>query len=359
MSTTPSLDQASNIRNGEELPLEALNAYLSQQLESFEGISALKQFPGGYSNLTYFLQSGDQEYVLRRPPFGANIKSAHDMGREYKVLSHLKGHYDKIPMPFLHCEDEAIIGAPFYLMERVQGVIMRPSRPPKPLPEPSLMRGISESIIDNLVALHALDLEETGLGKLGKPEGYTERQVSGWIRRYQKAKTDDIPAMDQLSEYMEGNLPEAPAPAFIHNDFKYDNLVLDPEDLTQVKAVLDWEMSTVGNPLMDLGTSMAYWVEKTDSPALHMFNLTALPGNLSRLEALERYAEKSGRDLSDILFYFVYACYKLAVIIQQIYARYVAGHTKDPRFAALIHVVQACSDTGVKALQYGRIHDFR
>ena len=358
MTPTPPLDQAKAIRQGEQLNAEQLTAYLQAALPDFSGISELQQFPGGYSNLTYLLRSGESEYVLRRPPFGANIKSAHDMGREYRVLSLLKGHYDKIPQPILHCTDESVIGSPFYLMERVKGVILRPSRPPKPLPSPETMRAISEAIIDNLVDLHSLDLEKTGLIELGKPEGYTERQVSGWIRRYEKAKTDEVPEMDQLAEWMQSNLPTPPAPAFIHNDFKYDNLILDPQDLSQVKAVLDWEMSTVGNPLMDLGTSLAYWVEKTDSPALHMFNLTALPGNLTRREALERYAEKSGRDTSDMLFYFAYACYKLAGIIQQIYARYVAGHTKDPRFAALIYVVRACAETGTKALKAGRVHDF-
>lgn len=356
MSSSP-LDQAKSIRQGEEFQTEKLDAYLREAIPDFAGITDVKQFPGGFSNLTYLIKSGEEEYVMRRPPFGAKIKSAHDMGREFKVLSLLKGHYDKAPDPVTYCTDESILGAPFYLMKRVNGVILRASRPPKPLPSPEQMHALSCATIDNLVYLHGLDLEKSGLIEMGKPEGYTERQITGWIKRYGKAKTDDIPAMDELAEYLAGDIPRDGAPAFIHNDYKYDNIIIHPDDFGQIKAVLDWEMATVGNPLMDLGTSLTYWVEAKDDQALKTFNLTSLPGNLSRLEALERYTEKSGRDTSNILYHYVYACYKLAVIIQQIYARYVKGYTQDQRFAMLIHVVKSCSNTGKKALELGRIHD--
>lgn len=356
MATSP-LDKAKSIRKGEELNIQQLDTYLKESLEGFEGISEVQQFPGGFSNLTYLIRSGDKEYVMRRPPFGANIKSAHDMGREFKVLSLLKGHYAKAPIPVIYCTEEEVIGAPFYLMERIHGVVLRASKPPTPLPAPDQMKRLSEATIDNLVALHGLDLEATGLHQMGKPEGYTERQITGWIKRYGKAKTDEIPDMDALAEYLSGDIRGDVAPAFIHNDYKYDNMIIDPDDFGNILAVLDWEMATVGNPLMDLATSLSYWTEAKDAQALRMFNLTAIPGNLSRLEALERYTAASGRDTSDILYHFVYACYKLAVIIQQIYSRFAKGYTQDPRFGALIHVVRACAATGKKALELNRIHD--
>ncbi|MEM7367593.1 MAG: phosphotransferase family protein [Bacteroidota bacterium] len=356
MSTTP-LDRAKSIRKGEELNIPQLDAYLRKTIEGFDGISDVKQFPGGFSNLTYLIQSGDKEYVMRRPPFGANIKSAHDMGREFKVLSLLKGHYAKAPFPVVYCTEESVIGAPFYLMDRIKGVVLRASKPPTPLPDADQMQRLSQATIDNLVALHALDIDNTGLIHMGKPDGYTERQITGWIKRYGKAKTDEIPEMEALAEFLAADIPKDVAPAFIHNDYKYDNMILDPGDYGNILAVLDWEMATVGNPLMDLATSLSYWTEAKDSPALKMFNLTSLPGNLSRLEALQRYTESSGRDTSDILYHFVYACYKLAVILQQIYARFARGYTQDPRFGALIHVVKACSTTGKKALELNRIHD--
>ncbi len=353
------LDQAQEIRKGEVLNAAKLASYLSSTLLDFGTPPTIRQFPGGYSNLTYLITTPEREYVLRRPPFGANIKSAHDMGREYRVLSCLEGIYPAVPKPVIYCQDESIIGAPFYLMERVQGVILRPSRPPKPFPEPALMRRIAEATVDNLVLLHSLELETSGLIDLGKPEGYTQRQVEGWIRRYQRAQTTEIAAMQAIEEYLLSELPVPPASTFLHNDYKYDNLVLDPERLNHILAVLDWEMATVGNPLMDLGTSLSYWVEARDPAVLHMFNLTALPGNLNRLEVIERYHQKSGRPVQDMEYYFIYGCYKLAVIIQQIYARFVKGHTQDPRFAALGTVVQACADQGYRAIKLGRIHDLQ
>jgi aminoglycoside phosphotransferase (APT) family kinase protein len=351
------IDQARDIRKGETLDQNQLNRYLQTNLENFGPITAIKQFPGGYSNLTYLVQTPGQEYVLRRPPFGANIKSAHDMGREFRVLSLLQGYYQAAPKPLIHCEDEVVIGAPFYMMERVKGVIMRPSNPPRPLPSSKMMRRISEAAIDNFVVLHGFDLETTGLKDLGRPEGYTQRQVEGWTRRYERAKTDELREMQEIAEYLLAEIPADPPPSFIHNDYKYDNIVLDPEQLDHILAVLDWEMATVGNPLMDLGTSLSYWVEPKDHPALHMFNLTALPGNLNRLEVVERYEEKSGRSTGKVGYYFIYGCYKLAVIIQQIYARYVKGYTQDKRFAELGEVVRACATQGSKALQHQRIYD--
>ncbi|MFK7924558.1 MAG: phosphotransferase family protein [Bacteroidia bacterium] len=351
------VDQAKEIRKGEQLDQVKLAEYLSTSLENFSGIDQVKQFPGGYSNLTYLIIAGKQQYVLRRPPFGANIKSAHDMGREFRVLTALEGLYEAIPKAVAYCEDEDVLGAPFYVMERVEGIILRPSNPPKPIPSPDMMRKISIATVDNLAKLHQLEIEKSGLSKLGKPEGYTQRQVDGWIRRYQKAKTDEVPAMDEIAEYLQSEIPSNTETTFIHNDYKYDNIVLDAERLDHILAVLDWEMATVGNPLMDLGAALSYWVEAKDSPALQMFNLTHLPGNLNRMEVLERYSKQTARSVDNIDYYFVFASYKLGVIIQQIYARYVKGHTKDPRFAMLGHVVEACATQGQKAMKLGRIHD--
>ena len=348
-------DQATSVRSGESLDESKLRAYLQEQLGDTSSTLTVRQFPSGYSNLTYLITTSQREYVLRRPPMGTYAPRAHDMQREYQVLSLLKPVYDQVPTPLHYCEDEAVIGAPFYLMERVPGVILRgPTSKGMELP-PALMQHLSEKAVDQLVDLHALDIEQTGLVQLGKPEGYVPRQVEGWTTRYRRAETDEIAGMNEAMNWLAGNIPaEQVAPAFIHNDYKYDNLVLAPND-TRIIAVLDWEMATVGDPLMDLGTTLGYWAEEQDHPALKPFNLTWLPGNLSREAVAQRYADRSGRDLSNLLFYYVFGCFKIGVIVQQIYARYRQGHTQDPRFASLIHVVQACADNAQKAIKLNRI----
>lgn len=349
-------DRAAEVRKGETLDAKALSAYLRIQLPDLPQEPLLiEQFPSGYSNLTYLLRIGTLEYVLRRPPFGANIRSAHDMGREFKVLSLLKEVYEKVPNPVLYCQEESVIGVPFYLMERVKGIILR-QRPPKGMElTPALMQAISERTVDHLAELHQLDLEKTGLIGLGKPEGYTKRQVEGWIGRYQNAQTDPLSSMEFVAEWMTANMPTVQSSAFLHNDYKYDNLVLSPADPTQIIAVLDWEMATVGDPLMDLATSLAYWAEPDSPEALKAFSLTYLPGNLNREQVAGRYAQKTGANLKDLVFYYAFGCYKVAVIAQQIYARYRKGLTQDPRFAGLIYVVQACAENAQKAIEKGRI----
>ncbi len=349
------IDQPNDIRKGEELDLKKLKVYLGDHLDGFSNELEVSQFPSGFSNLTYLLKSGDKEYVLRRPPFGANIKGGHDMGREFKVLSLLKPVYPSVPQPILFCQDESVLGAEFYMMERVKGVILR-GRPPKDLDlSPALMKSISEACIDNLADLHTMDLEKSGLLGFGKPEGYTQRQVEGWIKRYYQAETDTLDAMNHVATWLQQNVPEQKHVSFIHNDYKYDNLVLNPDNLREITAVLDWEMSTVGNPLMDLGTSLAYWAQADDSDALKPFSLTWLPGNLNRREFAERYAEKTGFDMSDQVFYYVFGAFKIGVIIQQIYARYKKGLTQDPRFANLLFAVKACGANAVKAIESDKI----
>ncbi|HXH17784.1 MAG TPA: phosphotransferase family protein, partial [Chitinophagales bacterium] len=241
----------------------------------------------------------------------------------------------------------------------VNGVILR-NKPPEGISlAPELMRKLSEAAVDNLVALHAINIESSGLAQLGKPEGYVHRQVEGWIKRYYNAETDKIESMDEIAKWMQANMPKDIAPAFIHNDYKYDNLVLNPVNLSDIIAVLDWEMATAGDPLMDIATTLGYWAEPADHPFLREFSLTSLPGNLTREEVVRRYAEKSGRDVSNFLFYYVYACFKIGVIGQQIYARFVKGFTKDSRFGGLIHLVKACGANGSKAIQTGSISNFK
>lgn len=353
-------DEPRPVRPGEELDLSPLNAYLNQHAPGMGEVLEIRQFGGGFSNLTYALTAASGEYVLRRPPVGANIKGGHDMGREFRVLSLLRGHYAKIPNPVVYCNDDTVIGAPFYIMERVPGLILRAPMATTLNIAPDRMRQLSEVLIDNLVAIHALDIQATGLVQLGKPDGYVQRQVEGWIKRYRNAETDLIPAMNAVAEWLPQHYPPDQRPAFIHNDYKFDNVILapDPETgdpLPDIRGVLDWEMATVGDPLMDLGGSLAYWSEATDTPAHRTFNLTWLPGNLTRQEVVARYAEKSGRDVSNILFYYVFGLYKNAVIAQQIYARWKQGHSRDERFGRMLPMIVEVANKAQQAIKSGII----
>ena len=350
-------DQPTNVRPGEELEVDTLLAYLQDQLPGLRHISRVKQFPGGFSNLTYLLETNLGEWVLRRPPRGANIKSAHDMGREFRVLSKLQPIYGRIPAPVQLCDDPEVIGAPFYLMERVKGLILRNRPPEKPVLHLELMRSISRAAVDNLAMLHQIDIQATGLEDLGRPEGYVQRQVEGWTKRYLKAQTDDIPAMIEVAEWLAANQPEDAYPGLIHNDYKYDNLVLEPNEPVSILAVLDWEMATVGDTRMDLGTTLAYWTEAEEAKAMQLAagNLTWLPGNLSRHEVVDRYRETTGHKLGNIVFYFAYGAFKIAVIVQQIYTRWKQGHSSDPRFEGLIHAVRYFGDLARRAIERDRI----
>ncbi|UFH53028.1 phosphotransferase family protein [Spirosoma sp. KNUC1025] len=348
------------VRSGEELDVHLLNKYLVNHEPQIGPVLEVRQFPGGFSNLTYWLKTAEQEYVLRQPPFGANIKGGHDMEREFRVLSLLKGHYHTIPEPILYCAQSDVLGAPFYIMKRVSGIILRASMAPSLSLVPEQMRQLSEILVDNLVAIHSLAIEETGLIQLGKPEGYVQRQIEGWIRRYRAAETDSIPAMDRTGEWLQQNYPPEQSPAFLHNDYKYDNVVLGADELTGepiplIKGVLDWEMATVGDPLMDLGATLAYWSEISDSPAYRNFNLTWLPGNLTRQEVVTRYAERSGRNLTHILFYYVFGLFKNAVIAQQIYARWKQGHSRDARFGHLLPMIVELANKAVDSIQTEKI----
>lgn len=366
----PSLDAARPVRPGEELDVELLGAYLREHLDGAGGELVVEQFPSGFSNLTYLLRLGERELVLRRPPFGNRVKSAHDMGREHRVLSALAPVYPLAPRPLLYCDDETVLGAPFYVMERCRGLILRRRLPPGIELGPTTARGLAESFADHLAELHGLDVEAAGLGDLGRPEGYVRRQVEGWSERYRRARTHDWRPLEDAIDWLGAHLAEreaaATGAALVHNDYKYDNLVLDPEDLTRVRAVLDWEMCTLGDPFMDLGNSLAYWVEAGDPEPWreHAFGPTAAPGSLSRREVAERYAETRGRlagaavpgaGLETLLYDYVFGVFRLAVIGQQIYYRFAQGLTRDPRFATLDRMVGLCGVVAAGALERGEV----
>jgi aminoglycoside phosphotransferase (APT) family kinase protein len=346
------------MRPGEELDLERLTAVLGACFPDAEQLY-VAQFPGGMSNLTYLIRGGGRELVLRRPPLGVQPRGAHDVLREQRILAALSAAGYAVPRPLATFDDPSLVGAPFYLMERVRGVVLR-NPPPAGLDlSPSTLAGISAACVDALVDLHAFDYSAAGLGDLGRPEGYTARQVAGWTRRYEAARTDDCPDLLPVAAWLAANLPPEGTAALIHNDFRYDNLVLDPHELTRIVAILDWELATIGDPLTDLGTTLAYWAEPDDPAPLRAFGLTDRPGNLNRQGLITRYAERSGRDLSAILFYYLYGLFKNGVILLQIYARHRQGQTHDPRFAGLIQLLRAIADMAERAIATGRVSGLR
>lgn len=342
--TSLSPSDTAPIRAGEELDWSALAAYLRERLPAqLDGKAlatgapfAVEQFPGGHSNLTYCVKFGGQEFVLRRPPFGPVAPTAHDMPREYRLLAAINPHFSLAPKPYLLCEDVSVIGAPFYLMERRRGIVVRQTMPPEIGDDLGLRRRVTESLVDTLVDLHQVDIQATGLINLGKPAGFVKRQVEGWASRWERAKTSELPEMTGAARWLIEHLPADPAtPTLVHNDYKLDNLMLDRRDPTRIVAILDWEMCTVGDPLIDLGLLLCYWPQADDPDifADSLRSVTMLPGWLTRAEIVERYAAKSQRDLSNIVYYHIFALFKLAVVIQQIYYRYHVGQTQDRRFA--------------------------
>ena len=348
---TTFLDVPTKVRPGEELDVSKLEPLLRRHFpQEREGIR-LQQFPSGHSNLTYSVQLGAREMVLRRPPFGTKVKSAHDMGREFRVLSKLHNAYTLAPGVLLYCDDETIIGAPFYLMERLHGIIIRRDPPPGLEFSPRTARRLSEGFVDNLARLHGLDYSAIGLAELGKPDGYLHRQVTGWIERYAGSKTHDLPEVEQIASWMRRHMPPTGMAALIHNDYKYDNTVLNPDNSTEMIGVLDWEMSTVGDPLSDLGTALAYWINPDDSNELQeiRWGPTTCEGSLTRAGIVERYALKTGSDTSHMPFYLAFARFKVAVIVQQIYYRYHHGLTRDRRFARMPEVVKTLLRASLEA----------
>lgn len=350
-------DQTTAVRPGEELDLAKLEPFLRAHFPNESGALIVRQYPSGHSNLTYSLQIGSREMVLRRPPFGSKVKTAHDMGREYRVLSKLHAHYPPAPHVLLFCDGLSVLGAPFYLMDPIHGVILRTDVPPGLSFSPETARRVCESFLDNLALLHGLDYNAVGLADLGKPQGYLERQVRGWIERYHGSKTHDIPEVETISNWIQKHMPSSSGAALIHNDYKYDNVVLDPNDLTRIIGVLDWEMCTIGDPLTDLGSALAYWVDASDPPEVleTRWGPTTYSGSLTRAELVQRYALKTGRDVSGMVFYLVFARLKIAVIVQQIYYRYHQGLTHDERFATMPQLIKLLLRAALRTAETGAI----
>ena len=347
-------DAPREVREGEELDLARLADWLRAQGLPGEALSQ-EQYTRGHSNLTYLIHSGAREWVLRRPPHGTKAKSAHDMPREARLLQKLHPVFPLAPKVVAICEDESVLGAPFYLMVPRRGAILRGPHPKGVTLAPEQVSALCGAFVKTLADLHAVDYAAAGLS--GKPEGYVRRQVEGWTGRWHAARIDDVPDVDAIAAWLAARIPREAGPAFLHNDFKYDNLVLDPADPTRVVGVLDWEMSTVGDPLMDLGTAIGYWVEEGDDEALKAFAFgpTFLPGSWSRARLIEEYGRVTGRDVSGMLFYGCFALFKTAVVAQQIYKRYALGQTKDERFAGFGLGVQILARRAVEAAASGKL----
>jgi aminoglycoside phosphotransferase (APT) family kinase protein len=322
------------VREGEELDERVVETYLKDHIPGLHGKLEVLQFPGGHANLTYQLRFGERELVLRRPPLGPIAPRSHDMAREYKVLRALEGRFSAAPRAYLLCEDTSVIGALFIVMERCRGTVPRRVMPLDLEAVPDARRRMSEALIDTLVELHSVDYQAAGLADLGRPEGFVERQVRGWKQRWDVAKNVDIPEFDEHYAWLLENLPAQSGHALVHNDFKFDNTMFESGNPDRIVAVLDWDMTTLGDPLLDLGTLLGYWKEPGE---LHErgieMALTASPGFLTRRELAERYARRRGIEVERIDWYEAFAVWKIAVIVQQIYIRFLRGQTTDTRFA--------------------------
>jgi aminoglycoside phosphotransferase (APT) family kinase protein len=332
------VDDLIEVRNDERFDLERLTRWLSNQPELPAGAPRVMQFAGGKANLTYLLAfPGGEELVLRRPPLGPVAESAHDMTREHTVLSRLWQGFDKAPRARALCEDTSVIGAPFFLMERMPGIVVRDRVPDRFGGGDDLEanRALSTVVIDTLVELHAVDAVSCELGGLGHPEGFLDRQVDGWWGRWTRARHEDNPVADEVGAWLRDHLPASGQPTLLHNDWRLDNMAVSPDDPGRCVAVYDWDMATRGDPLADVGTLMASWYEVGEERSTLAPMPTTSPGWMSRSEALGRYGELSGRDISQINWYVVFGTWKLGVVLQQIYIRWLRGQTEDPRFEPL------------------------
>jgi aminoglycoside phosphotransferase (APT) family kinase protein len=334
MSTDQNVDTI-QVRSDERFDEEKLAEYLKERLPGATHSPLVRQFGGGVANLTYLLDFGTHQYVLRRPPLGPVAKSAHDMGREYKVLSVLHQVFPYAPHAFFYCDDPSIIGADFFVMERRQGIVVRRSIPPEFAALTDAPIRMSMALVDALAEFQAVDYEAIGLGDLGQPDGFIIRQIEGWYKRWQAAKTEDVADMDSTYIWLKSHQPTTSAYSLVHNDYKLDNIMFDSSDPGKMVAIFDWDMCTLGDPLNDLGALLSYWTESNDPT--YFQGMSMMPtgvGFMTRRELVERYAMKSGRSIHDIHFYHALGLFRLTVIIAQIYIRYYRGQTQDQRFAA-------------------------
>ncbi|SET64467.1 Predicted kinase, aminoglycoside phosphotransferase (APT) family [Oceanobacillus limi] len=352
-----SFNDTIQVRKGEELNRETLAHFIQAHIPNVpEGNLEIEQFGAGHSNLTYLLRIGSWEAVLRRPPLGPVAPKAHDMGREYTILSSLHPHYSVAPRPYIFSENQDIVGSPFFIMERRKGIVLDTDFPEGITYKPSLGQQVSKVMVDKLVELHHVDYKQTELVNISKPDGFMERQVIGWIKRYERARTDDIPNVNRLTKWLEKNIPVSPEPTIIHYDYKLNNAMFDSE-FTEMTGLFDWEMTTIGDPLADLGAAMSYWIQADDPEILKRGlgkpPVTVRDGFFTREEFIEDYARKSGRDVTNIHFYMTFAYFKLAVICQQIFYRYKRGQTSDPRFAHFDQFVQNLIDYALTTAKDG------
>lgn len=328
------LSDTAPVRQGEELDLARLATYLDGKIAGAADGIKVEQFPGGHSNLTYCLKIGGKEYVLRRAPLGPVAPKAHDMARECRILEAVSPHFPQAPKPYLVCEDPAILGAVFFIMERRRGVIFRHGVPDFAAAQPAYAHRISEAFINCFAALHTIDVTQPGLAALGKPEGFVERQVKGWSERWVRAKSVEMPEADEVMAWLASRIPPSGSPTLVHNDYKLDNVMFPETSIDRVEAVLDWEMTTIGDPMIDVGLTLCYWTHATD-PRVSGGGVPAFtngPGWFTRDEFIEAYTRKTGRSLETLGYHEVLGVFKLAVILQQIYYRFWKGQTQDERF---------------------------
>jgi len=344
------------VRAEERLETARLEPYLREHLDGAEGALTIRQFGGGHANLTYLVRFGEREWVLRRPPLGPVVRGAHDMRREHRVLSTLYRGYPLAPRSYLLCTDPEIIGADFFVMERRYGIGLRQTIPEPWVHQPDVLRAIGDALIDDLAALHAVDPESVGLGDLGRPDGYIERQLIGWIDRWHNALTDDVGPAEPFTGWLRQTMPTQRRVTLVHNDYKLDNTLRDAADPRRTVAVLDWDMCTRGEPLMDLGYLLGLWAEKTDPDTLaHGRMPTWNDGFPTRREAAERYARISGAEIGDLHWYVVFSVFRYAVILQQIYIRFVRGQTHDERFRDFGTAVNQLTQRGLDLIDTGDI----
>jgi aminoglycoside phosphotransferase (APT) family kinase protein len=348
------IDQPTSIRDGEALDFTRVETFFRDSLPDLRGDLTIQQFPSGNSNLTYLVTIGDRELVLRKPPAGRKAKSAHDMGREYKILSAIHPVYPYAPRPLVYSEDTAVMGSPFYVMERITGIVVRQDFPFDPELSALEVRELFENLLKVQNELHRVDYKKIGLENFGKPRGYVERQILGWNKRYRQARTPDAPECEVVMNWLEEKIPpDCDHPGLIHNDFKLDNAVLDPGDPLKIIGVLDWEMATLGDPIMDLACTLGYWVERDDPDEARRWRSmpTTAEGAPTRKEVVELYSQLSGRSIENYDFYHCYSVFRLAVIAQQIYYRYYHGQTKDERFKHMIMGVRINEQSALNIIE--------
>jgi aminoglycoside phosphotransferase (APT) family kinase protein len=340
------------VRSDEQFDVNRLTQFLNNKLPGSDQSLILRQFPDGKANLTYHLDYGSHEYVLRRPPLGPVAPVSHDMAREYRVLSVLHQSFSHAPKAFLFSDDASIVGAPFFVMERHTGVVVRTKIPTEFSHIPDAGRQISLAMADALAHLHAVNYESLGLSELGKPEGFIERQVAGWHKRWERAKHNDFLEMDEIHQWLIDNMPQSGEPSLVHNDYKLDNVMLARNNPSNIKAIFDWDMCTLGDPLSDLGALLCYWVEPNDPPFFRQSAMMPVHESfLSRKELVARYAETSGRDVSTIQFYHVLGIFRLVGIVAQIYIRFLKGQTQDKRFASFGDMIPALTTFALHVIQ--------